>query len=279
MIRIHIRRTTLALWGNNDQANNTPISTPAGFNKAPTRANANSLYANTTANSFVNNMIVGVFGVDKNEINAANGALFSITVTNPGSGYSANATVTVSGNGTANATANSIGRISAVNITAAGNNYTSTPTVTIAASPAKTFNANTGVAANGFISIATNVLQVNDRVQYLVAAGNTAVVGLSNSSYYFVQAANTTGVYLATSSGGPAITLTPSAVSETGHSLTGQTATATATITGTRKGVQHTGWVIRREGRGGRAGRVHYETIATLNALNGDGDTTFLPNT
>ena len=32
-------------------------------------------------------------------------------------------------------------------------------------------------------------------------------------------------------------------------------------------GVAHAGWVLRREGTGGRAGRVHYETLVAMGSL------------
>ena len=34
----------------------------------------------------------------------------------------------------------------------------------------------------------------------------------------------------------------------------------------------HTGWVLKTEGQGGRAGRVQYETLVALSTLNRDGD-------
>ncbi len=261
----------MALFGKVDQASSSPISTAGGFNKAPNTANRTNIFGNTTTGSFVTNQKVGVFGISTSEIAISNGAVISYEVLTPGSGYHANATVTVGGNATANATANSTGRISAVNIVLAGNSYSSSPTVTVSAPAGQSFNANTGVAANGFVTIASNKFQVGDRARYLVAASNTAVVGLSNNTNYWVQASNSTGVYLSSTKTGAAITLTPSATSETGHTLTGETATARATISGTKnKGPAHAGWNLRREGTGGRSGRVHYETLVAMGSMTGD---------
>ena len=55
-------------------------------------------------------------------------------------------------------------------------------------------------------------------------------------------------------------------LTETGHSLTGETATATAVLTrrGYIDGAAHTGWVLRTVGTGGRAGRVQYETLVAF---------------
>jgi hypothetical protein len=40
----------------------------------------------------------------------------------------------------------------------------------------------------------------------------------------------------------------------------------------------HTGWVLKTEGQGGRAGRVQYETLVVLSTLNEDGDGQVFPN-
>lgn len=148
-----------------------------------------------------------------------------IVVTNPGSGYSSNATITISGTSSvaaiANASSNSTGRISQINISNTGQGYIA-PDITISAPAPVTFNANTGVSSgDDFISIATNVFQNNDVVKYLVATGNTAVSGLANNTSYYVVGANSSGVKLSSTLNGGAINLTASATSETGHSLTG----------------------------------------------------------
>ena len=58
---------------------------------------------------------------------------------------------------------------------------------------------------------------------------------------------------------------------ETGHSLTGQTATALApVISGLAGKVAHAGWVRRVVGTGGRSGRVQYETLVAMGTIAGD---------
>lgn len=215
-----------------------------------------------------------VYGVDTTEIAVANGSVVSIAVNSPGSGYTANATVTVGGNGTANAQANSTGRISAVNVVLPGNSYSAPPAVTIAAPAARSFNANTSVASNGFIAFSTNVLQNGDLATYLVATGNTVITELANNTGYYVVGSNSTGVYLAATPGGTAITLTKG-LGETGHTLTGQTATAyQPVISGLANRITHAGWVRRTVGTGGRAGRIQYETLVASGSISGDAEDT-----
>jgi hypothetical protein len=204
----------------------------------------------------VNGNALEVYGIDTTEVGVANGSLISIAVNFPGSGYTANAAVTVGGNGTANAQANSTGRIAAVNVVLSG----------------KSFNANSAVATNGFISIATNVLQANDLVTYEVAAGNTVIAGLTNGASYYVVTPNSTGVYLSSTIGGSAITLTKG-LTETGHTLQGQTATARApVISGLSGKVAHAGWVRRVVGTGNRSGRIQYETLVAMGSIAGDAE-------
>lgn len=155
----------------------------------------------------------------------------------PGSGYTANATVTISNTGptgsgaAANAQANSTGRIAAINITAVGSGYFVAPSIVIS-DPANTaFNANSAVSegpgggANSVITLSSAArFAANDQITYTVAAGNTAIGGLANGTTYFVEFANNTVVALKTTLAGSRITLTKGPT-QTGHALKGQTAT------------------------------------------------------
>ena len=263
----------MAQWSNQDASSNSVLWAPTGFNLPANTTNRDALFGNTTVNAFVTGETVGMFGVDVTEMSVSNGAVIQTLVVNAGSGYSANAVVTVTEPGTgsgftANAQANATGYISAINISAAGSGYSGNPpTFVVAAPTGKTFNALTAVAnTTEFISIASNVFQNNDIVTYTVAAGNTAVIGLANATSYYVVSANTTGLKLSTSIGGSAINVTAT-VSETGHTLTGQTASGVAIISGSRHGAHHSGWVIRTVGTGGRAGRVQHETLVAMGSM------------
>jgi len=157
----------------------------------------------------------------------------SIVITNPGSGYTSNADVTITGTNSvpavANASSNSSGRISQINISNTGQGYI-LPSATITSPSPVTFNGNTSVSnTDDFISISGNVFQNNDFVKYLVATGNTAVSGLANNTNYYIVQANSTGVKLSSTLNGSAINLTAGA-SQTGHSLTGNTATAVVVV-------------------------------------------------
>ena len=265
----------MAQWGNVDNAANSVLWAVAGFNKTANSTTRTEFFGNTTADAYITGETVGLFGADTTETNVANGSILAFQVVFPGSGYLANTTVTVSGNGTANATAFANGRISSVNVITSGNNYNGTPTVTIAAPTAQTFNASTLVAnTTDFIAISPNPFVNNDIVTYLVAGGNTVLTNLANAGAYYIAAANSTGVKLSSALGAPVIDLT-SGVNETGHSLTGQTATAAAILARAQAGF-HSGWVVRTVGSGGRAGRVNYETLVAMGSMTGDAENVIL---
>ena len=302
----------MAQWGRNDQAvtandvtiketsNGAPIGTWAlvkgdqvvrvdganahfGNTSPGTRALVDvNMFGNTTMGAFIPNIAVGVFGVDVTEVNVGTGGLATATVTSPGTGYAANAaiTLTVTNGGTsgvANAQSNSTGKIIAIKISTAGSGYVTAPTVAVAAPTAQTFNSNTavtagtGAGANNIIALATApFFVVNDALKYTVAAGNTAIVGLANNTTYYVQFANATVVALANTPGGSRIALTKGET-EAGHTLQGVTATGVVTVGGAySKGVAHAGWNLRTEGSGGRAGRVTFETLVAMGSLGND---------
>jgi hypothetical protein len=264
----------MAQWGNTDDAANSVLWATALVNKTPNTTNQSALFGNTTVGAFIANEAVGQFGLDATEIRVSgNAAVQQYVITFAGSGYAANAAVTVAnttgGANTqaANSTATG-GRVTAVtaNVVIAG--YSSAPAVTIAAPAAQTFNANSAVtnATDAIaISSANSIFLAGDRVTYTVAAGNTALTNLVSGTAYFIKTSNSTAVTLTTVPNGDTIDLTKG-VTEDGHSLTGQTATAVAELTevGYTKGAAHTGWVMRTVGTGGRAGRVQYETLVAF---------------
>ncbi len=295
----------MPLWGRNDQAvtanstttressNGAPIGTYALVkagggdtahygNTSGSRAAADvNMFGNTTQGSFISGRADGVFGVDTTEMNVNGGPIALTYVTFGGTGYGANAAVTLTfANGTTNTTAVNTtvstsgatrGRVTSVNINQAGSGLVINPTIVIAAPAVITFNGNTAVdEATDTITVtsANSRFQLGDAVTY---AGNTLSTpgGLTNNTRYFVSFANTSRLALSTVSGGSNIELTKATGDTTtaaGGTLQGERATGYVVIGGTQ-GVAHAGWVIRTEGSGGRAGRVHYETLVAMGSL------------
>ncbi len=264
----------MAQWGNTDDAANSVLWATTAVNLTPNTTNQTALFGNTTVGGFIAGKAVGQFGLDVTEIGVSgNAAVQQYIITNAGSGYAANAAVSVANTtGGANTlAANSTvatGRVTAVTANATISGYTSAPAVTIAAPTAQSFNANSAVTnATDAIAITTanSFFLAGDKVTYTVATGNTALTNLTSGGTFYIKTSNTTAVTLAAAPNGDTIDLTKG-LTETGHSLTGETATAVAELTevGYTKGAAHTGWVLRTVGTGGRAGRVQYETLVAM---------------
>jgi hypothetical protein len=292
------------MWGRNDQSvsasanvetsNGAPIGTYTAVklggganahyaNTSGSRANVDlQMFVNNTPNAFLTGQAVGVFGVDATEMGLNSGPIGLARVVYGGTGYSANATVTftvvnggssAAANAFANTTAGYGGKITAINITANGTGYIADPTIVISAPSALNITANTTGVSNTtdtiLLATANSRFQAGDRLYYGVPAGNTAIPNLTGNTFYYVTFANTTALALSTTLGGANVDIaTTVAVAGETHTLTGDTATGVVIARGAKNGgVAHAGWVIRREGTGGRAGRVHYETIVAMGSL------------
>jgi phage tail sheath protein FI len=106
---------------------------------------------------------------------------------------------------------------------------TSAFTVTITGNTT-TFNVNTGISANGFITLASNFIANGTTVKYLTAAGNTAPTGLTNNTIFTVIFSNATGIQISSNSSvGGLITPTPKATVES-HTLVAWSLAQTALI-------------------------------------------------
>jgi hypothetical protein len=307
----------MAKWGRNDQAvtanstttketsNGAPIGTFAlvkaggganahfGNTSAGSRAATDvNMFGNTTPGAFIPGVAVGVFGVDAYDGNAemsiSNGGIATAVVINSGSGYGANAAITLTATnggqeGSANAYANNTtlaGKITQIKISSVGDGYITPPTVTIDPPAVINITANSTSFANSTVSGAGNSAfiiasansrwQVGDRLYYTVPTSNSSIAPLTGNSYYYISFANTTVVKLASTIGGSNIAITDTRVTGAAevHTFRGDTATGAATVAGAKNnGIAHAGWVLRTEGTGGRAGRVQYETLVAMGSL------------
>lgn len=231
----------MPLWGNTDDAANSVGYAVNQFKKTANSSNKTAFYGNTSAWYAGSKGVAGQFFVDSTEVSVTNGPIAIARLSNNGSGYTANATVTIAGGGgsgaTVNALANSIGRISTLNIEDGGSSFETNPTITISAPASVSFNgstdvngANTSINASTGVNAAANTIilggsrgaayAVGDKVSYVLATGNTVIGGLTANTEYFVSFANTTDIGLTATSGGANIDLTAGS-SETGHYFTG----------------------------------------------------------
>ena len=205
----------------------------------------------------------------------------ALDITNDGNdsnsfvGDTATGTATVSG-----------GVVTGITVTAVGSDYQSTPSVTIAAPAEDTFNAQSAVStANDTITLSSHAFNTGDAVTYS-DKGGTVIAGLTDGGTFFIIKVDANTVKLATTASnavaGTAIDIT--AGSSENHGLTGATATAVASLglgvdgDDNRREVAHVGWVKRTVGTGGRAGRVHYETLVAASSISGDAEDIATPD-
>ena len=119
-----------------------------------------------------------------------------------------------------------------------GTSYESSPDVTVSAPTAISFNANSSVTnPDDTIELGANALLFanGDTVTYTVAAGNTALTNLANGTSFHIPFANDTHITLSANSTSANIDLTKGAT-ESGHTLTGETANCFAVIGGGASG-------------------------------------------
>jgi hypothetical protein len=269
-----------------DQVNRVDGANAHFGNTSPgTRAYTDyNMFGNTTVGAFMPNKAVGVFAVNTAMMQTAGGNLVIGIVTSGGSGYKANAavTLTVTNGGTSGvvnaqvSTTNATrGRVTALNIQTGGSGYITAPTVTIAAPDLLIFNGNTNVTPNGsvgaFIAYASanSYLQVNDKVVYAGNATSTPVTLVNNRAYY-VSFANSSGFKVSDSAGSANINFAKASGDSStagGATFQGETATGYVDTNSVLPQVTHSGWVLRTEGTGGRAGRVQYETLVAMGSL------------
>lgn len=254
-----------------------------GNTSAGSRANVDvTMFGNTTLNAFIPGKAVGVFGLDAAEMDVTTGSTAGIyRVTSAGSGYASNTAAAVTmtfANATTSTTAANatviLGRVTALTSNSSVTGISEVPTLAIAAPAAINITANSTGFSNTtdtlVVATANSKWQVGDRLYYSVPTGNTPIAPLTGNTYYYVSFTNSSTIAISTTSGGANIDIvdTRVTVSAETHTIRGDTATGLLIPTGAkRQGAAHAGWVLRTEGTGGRAGRVHYETLVAMGSL------------
>ena len=222
------------------------------------------------------------YGMDTTEIGAGGDNVVSVAVATGGTRYVEAPGVTFSGGGGSSAAATATisgGAVTAVTVTTVGSSYTSAPTVTIP--KARLTVATSGVnTTSETITYAAHGLNNDDTVTYN-NGGGTSITGLTSGNQYYVVNKATNTFQLSLTSGGSAINLTGTGNNAQYFIIDASTAaTAVAALgEGAVGGAAHAGWNLRTVGTGGRAGRVHYETLVAMGSMSSDAsDDTVLPD-
>lgn len=234
--------------------------------------------------SGVHGDITKVFGVSTalGENYASAGLVVEVAIANAGTGYTEVPSVAFSGGGGsgAAATATLAGEsVSAITLTNNGSSYEDVPTVNLDV-PRRTIATTAVNISTEVITYNAHGLTTGDRIRYY-NGGGTAIAGLThNTTYYAIRVNANTFKVAATAEDATADT----AINLTGTGNNAQyfdlldetTATAVAALGGgnqageSESNIAHAGWIRRTVGTGGRAGRVHYETLVAMGSIAGD---------
>jgi hypothetical protein len=266
----------MPLWSNTDANTSAPKYAVAGG--LGVSANGDVLYTNTTADAFVPGATIGVFGVSASE-KSGTGNVATLTITSAGSGFTARPTLSITGANTVQAVAIANAKTVGVTITAAGTGYVA----------GQVFTATGGTGTATTLTITTVNGSGNVTAVSITQAGDyTALPTLTNNPFTSNTTVSGTG-FTATLSMGVGSTLVTtlgeqynsSDVTVTVGGAGGTGAIVAPVLTGqegTSKGVL-AGWNLRKEGSGGRAGRVQYECLVAMGSISGDGadDTLLAP--
>lgn len=214
----------------------------------------------------------------------------SVTIDSGGTGFDStqNNLLSFSGGGGTGAAAtftnSGAGVINGITVSNQGNGYTSAPSVSVVSS-GKVNKITISAGGTGYDSTSNNQLT-------LTGGGGTGAVatfanngsGVITSITISNQGNNYTSapaVTVTTPGGGSGANLVASVGLSANLSIALKASGANLTVLVEEggKGVAHSGWVLRREGTGGRAGRVHYETLVAMRLPTGDAsDDTILPD-
>jgi hypothetical protein len=229
-----------------------------------------------------------VFGVDvtaNGENYDSAGRVIEVGVAVAGSGYVEAPGVTFTGGGGSGAAATATisgGVVTSIAVTNNGSSYENVPTVVIQV-PVLTVPT-AGVNTTTEVITYTAHGQVTGDALTYNNGGGTSITGLTSGTTYYVSkltndtfklydtaenatAAGATGLLNLTGTGNDAQSFTIG---------DGVRATAVAAVGGgtegeeSRSNIAHAGWIRRTVGTGGRAGRVHLETLVAMGSMTGD---------
>ena len=233
--------------------------------------------ADGTAVFVINTGSTTAFKIASSLSNAQSGTAHSITLAGNNAqtfvGDTATGTATISG-----------GEVTGVTVTDVGSDYQAVPTVTVEV-PKMTIPTSAVNASSNVITFAGHGLSDTDQITYNQVGGGTLMTNVTDGQTVFVRDKTDDTFKIAATSGGTAINIGTGHNAQTFTIVTGATqATAVASQGLGQDGdsniseIAHVGWVKKTVGTGGRAGRVHYETLVAASSISGDAEDIATPD-
>ena len=145
-----------------------------------------------------------------------------------------------------------------------------------------TIAINTAGAVTGTSTLFTTQAAVGNfitaaNVDYVITAiaNNTSATVRSGTNGGSIAAVGAGNTYILSEK--PKYVAYSHATGESSNNIFGVDTTE-AGVAGNGKKVAHSGWVLRKVGSGGRAGRVQFETLVATGTISGDAENTVFPN-
>ena len=176
------------------------------------------------------------------------------------------------------------GEVTAITVSNGGSDYQSLPAITVEV-PKMTIPTSAVNAGTDVITFTGHGLSDTDQITYNQVGGGTLMSNVTDGQTVFVRDKTANTFKIAATSGGTAIDIGTGHNAQTFTIVTGATqATAVASQGLGSDGdtnaseVAHIGWVKKTVGTGGRAGRVHYETLVAASSMSGDAEDIATPD-
>ena len=176
------------------------------------------------------------------------------------------------------------GEVTAITVSNGGSDYQSLPAITVEV-PKMTILTSAVNAGTNVITFTGHGLSDTDQITYNQVGGGTLMTNVTDGQTVFVRDKTANTFKIAATSGGTAINIGTGHNAQTFTIVTGATqATAVASQGLGSDGdtnaseVAHIGWVKKTVGTGGRAGRVHYETLVAASSISGDAEDVATPD-
>ena len=176
------------------------------------------------------------------------------------------------------------GEVTGITVSNGGSDYQALPTITVEV-PKMTIPTSAVNASSNVITFTGHGLSDTDQITYNQVGGGTLMTNVTDGQTVFVRDKTANTFKIAATSGGTAINIGTGHSAQTFTIVTDATqATAVASQGLGSDGdtnaseVSHIGWVKKTVGTGGRAGRVHYETLVAASSISGDAEDIATPD-
>ena len=176
------------------------------------------------------------------------------------------------------------GEVTAITVSNGGSDYQSLPAITVEV-PKMTIPTSAVNASSNVITFAGHGLSDTDQITYNQVGGGTLMTNVTDGQTVFVRDKTANTFKIAATSGGTAINIGTGHNAQTFTIVTGATQCTAVASQGLgldgdvdSREVSHIGWVKKTVGTGGRAGRVHYETLVAASSISGDAEDIATPD-